>query len=160
MIDVEALGWKAETVGELDHSLLKAPSVKLRAATPCGHGDALFSVDLRARRPNAGAYLSSTELHSMEHFLLAGFRRHLAAQFVSVGIMGCQTGFYLIFLNEGRAGRICGMLEDILTHVQTATAVPYARIDQCGNFRNHSLGLARQVAREVLEARSTWMVAA
>lgn len=160
MIDVEALGWKAETVGELDHRLLKAPSVKLRSARPGGNGDALFSVDLRVRRPNADAYLSSTELHSMEHFLLAGFQRHLAANFVSVGVMGCQTGFYLVFLNEGRAGRICGILEEIFTQVQTATAVPYARIDQCGNYRNHSLELARNAAREVLGARSTWLDAA
>lgn len=96
----------------------------------------------------------------MEHFLLAGFQRLLPANFLSVGIMGCQTGFYLTFVNEGRARRICGCLEDILAEIQGATAVPYARIDQCGNYRNHSLELARKVAREVLEAKSTWLDAA
>ncbi len=157
MIDVEALGWNAKTYGELDHCLLRAPSIKLRSARRGRNGDEVFSVDLRVRRPNADASLSPTELHSTEHFLLEGFQRHLPANFVSVGIMGCQTGFYLVFLNEGRAGRICSVLEDILTHVQTAAAVPYARIDQCGDYRNHSLELARKVALEVLRARSTWL---
>ncbi|HET9108485.1 MAG TPA: S-ribosylhomocysteine lyase [Steroidobacteraceae bacterium] len=157
MIDVEALGWDAKTVGELDHRLLKVPSLKLRSATPASNGVAVYCVDLRVRRPNAGKYLSATELHSVEHFLLAGFQRTMPAHFLSVGIMGCQTGFYLVFLNEGRSRRICQALEEILTDVQGATAVPYARIDQCGNYRNHSLERARKVAREMLEAKSTWL---
>lgn len=157
MINIEELGWDAKTVGELDHRLLKVPGVKLRSAKSGGNGDTVYCVDLRIRRPNANECLTATELHSMEHFLLAGFQRYLPANFVCVGIMGCQTGFYLAFLNEGCAKRICGFLEDILTDMQSATAVPYARIDRCGNYRNHSLELAQRVAREVLEAKSTWL---
>ncbi len=157
MINVEALGWDPKTVGELDHRLLKAPSIKLRSARSGENGDVVYCVDLRIRRPNAGEYLSATELHSVEHFLLEGLQHNLPAHFVSVGIMGCQTGFYLTFLNEGRAKRILRVLEDILTGIGSATTVPYARIDQCGNFRNHSLELARKVASEVLESKSTWL---
>jgi S-ribosylhomocysteine lyase len=159
-IDLEALGWDPRLVGELDHRLLKVPSIKLRSALTGPSGDAVFCVDLRIRRPNAGEYLTATELHSLEHFLLAGMRRHLPGNFLSVGIMGCRTGFYLLFLNQGGAPRICEVLEDILIEVQNATAVPYARIEQCGDYRNHSLELAQKVAREVLEARSTWLEAA
>lgn len=156
MIDVEALGWNANTVGELDHRLLKVPSVKLRSARlgPCG--DAVYCVDLRIRRPNANDYLSSTELHSLEHFLLEGFQRRLPDNFLSLGIMGCQTGFYLAFVNEGHAEKICGLLENILSDVQSAACVPYARIEQCGNYRNHNLELAQQVAREALARKSAW----
>lgn len=157
MINIEELGWDPKTVGELDHRLLKVPSVKLRSARPGANGDTIYCIDLRIKRPNADDYLSSTELHSVEHFLLEGFQRHLPANFISVGIMGCQTGFYLVFLNEGRVEKICGVLENILTEMQSATAVPYARIDQCGNFRNHNLELAQKVAREVLETKSTWL---
>jgi S-ribosylhomocysteine lyase len=156
-IDVEALGWDPRMVGELDHRLLRVPSIKLRSAQTGPYGDAVFCVDLRVRRPNAGEYLTATELHSLEHFLLAGLRRHLPGNFLSVGVMGCRTGFYLLFLNQGGAQRICEVLEDILIEVQNATAVPYARIEQCGDYRNHSLELAQTVAREVLEARSTWL---
>ncbi|MBU6422135.1 MAG: S-ribosylhomocysteine lyase, partial [Gammaproteobacteria bacterium] len=92
----------------------------------------------------------------LEHFLLEGFQSRLPGNFLSVGIMGCQTGFYLAFLNEGRAEKICGLLENILSGVQSAACVPYARIEQCGNYRNHNLELAQQVAREVLARKSAW----
>ncbi len=156
MIDVEELGWNPKTVGELDHRLLRAPTLKLRSLKS-GNSDTIYCIDLRIRRPNADQYLSPTELHSVEHFLLEGFQRNLPDNFVSVGIMGCRTGFYLVFSNEGRAARICSELEDILTRMQHATAVPYARIDQCGDYRNHNLALAQDVAREVLKSKATWL---
>lgn len=157
MIDVEALGWDSNTVGELDHRLLKAPSIKLRSAQRGANGDVVYCVDLRIRRPNAEQCLTVTELHSLEHFLLEGLKRSLSENFVSVGIMGCRTGYYLTFLNEGRAMTILGVLEEILTGILSATAVPYARIDQCGNYIDHSLTLAQRIAGEVLQAKSTWL---
>ena len=157
MIDVESLGWSPKTVGELDHRLLKAPHVKLRSFTEGGQRDVVYCVDLRINRPNAGDYLSTTELHSVEHFLLAGFRKHLPQSFLSVGIMGCQTGFYLVLLNEGSAEKICAAYESILQSMLQATEVPYASIRECGNYKNHSLELAQGVARKVLAGRSQWL---
>lgn len=160
MIDVAALGWPTELVGELDHRRLKAPSVKLRSARRGEHGDAFYCVDLRIRRPNSDDFLTSTELHSVEHFLLEGFQRLLPAHFVSVGLMGCQTGFYLGFVNEGRSEVLCASLARILEEMQAATAVPYANIEQCGHWRNHSLADAQRVAREILARLTQWLDAA
>lgn len=159
MIDVEQLGWPAHTVGELDHRRLKAPHVKLRSATPGEKGDVVYCVDLRISVPNAGEYLSIVELHSLEHFLLEGFRRCLPDNFISVGIMGCQTGFYLVLLNEGRAQKICSAYQAILEDVLAARQVPYTSIQECGNYQNHSLELAQNVARRVLEAQANWLQA-
>ena len=161
MIDTERLGWPAALVGELDHRRLKAPSVKLRSARADAGGDcAIYCVDLRVRHPNADEYLTATELHSVEHFLLEGFGRLLPEHFVSVGIMGCQTGFYLVFRGEGRASVLLPLLERILQEMQQAEAVPYASIEQCGNWRNHSLPDAQRIAREVLARRADWLDAA
>jgi S-ribosylhomocysteine lyase len=160
MIDVDALGWPAVLVGELDHRRLKAPAVKLRSARALGGGDAIYCVDLRVRLPNAGAYLSATELHSLEHFLLEGLQRELPENVVSVGVMGCRTGFYLVFANEGRAPVICAALARILEAMAHADVVPYARIDQCGHYRDHDLEAARAVAREILARRVHWLGAA
>lgn len=154
------LGWQPELVGELDHRALKAPSVKLRSVRQVAAGDRVYCVDLRVRRPNADAFLSSTELHSLEHFLLEGLTRHLPANFVSVGIMGCRTGFYLMFLNEGRAEHLCKVLQRVLEEMQAASRVPYASIEQCGHYRDHSLEAAQRVAREILQQRATWLQAA
>lgn len=155
-----ALGWPAGLTGEMDHRRLKAPTLKLRSALPTPGGDVIYAVDLRVRLPNRDAFLSSRELHSVEHFLLEGFNRLLPRNFLSVGLMGCRTGFYLGFLNEGRTEVLCDVLARILTEMQSAPAVPYAHIEQCGHWRDHSLPDARQVAREILAHRSHWLDAA
>lgn len=155
MIQVAQLGWEAATVGELDHRTLKAPHVKLRGATPGPSGDVVYAVDLRINLPNS-TFLSSTEMHSLEHFLLWGFQKYMSKNFISIGLMGCQTGFYLILFNEGRAEIIMDVYEKILNDVLAASEVPYANIAQCGNYKNHSLEMAQALARRVLEAKANW----
>jgi S-ribosylhomocysteine lyase len=155
-VDLNAWGWAADTVGELDHRRLKAPSVKLRGVHAGAGGDVVCTIDLRWRLPNAEACLSTVELHSLEHFLLEGFSRLLPAHFIGVGVMGCQTGFYLTLLNEGRREVIEQTLETVLYGVLDATVVPYAHIEQCGHWRHHDLAAAQAVAREVLAQRAAW----
>ncbi len=155
MVDVKQLGWDAGTVGELDHRLLKAPHVKLRSFTEGPKGDVVYCVDLRINQPNTDV-LSITEMHSFEHFLLAGFQKYMPENFLSVGLMGCQTGFYLVLFNQGDAEKICSVYECILADILNATEVPYANIAQCGNYKNHSLEFVQNVARRVLEAKSHW----
>lgn len=155
MINLEQLGWQADTVGELDHQILKAPHVKLRALTTGEHGDGVYSVDLRINKPNT-EYLSTTAMHSFEHFLLFGFQKYMPQNFISVAPMGCQTGFYLILLNEGNAQKICAVYENILHNILEATEVPYANIRQCGHYENHSLEQAQDVARKLLDSKSEW----
>jgi S-ribosylhomocysteine lyase len=156
MDDVEQLGWVMGTVGELDHRLLKVPHVKLRSITIGEKGDAVYCVDLRISQPNT-EYLSTTELHSIEHFLLDGFRKYLPDNFLSIGVMGCQTGFYLVLLNEGDARKICEIYKDILSDILIAKEVPYISAQECGNYQNHSLDLAKAIAKRVLDARSRWL---
>lgn len=155
MVDVEQLGWVQENVGELDHRLLNAPHVKLRSAKPGPEGDVVYAVDLRITKPNE-EFLSSTEMHSFEHFLLEGFQKYMPENFVSIGLMGCQTGFYLILYNEGRAEEIISVYEQILNDVLEATEVPYANIEQCGNYKNHSVEMAQNLSRRVLDSRENW----
>ena len=155
MINLEKLGWEVATVGELDHRTLKAPHVKLRSAKPGAAGDVVYSVDLRINLPNS-TFLTSTEMHSFEHFLLWGFQKYMPQNFISIGLMGCQTGFYLVLLNEGRSEAVMEMYEKILKDILVASEVPYANIEQCGNYKNHSLEMAQALARRVLDAKANW----
>lgn len=155
MVRYEDLGWEPATVGELDHQILKAPHIKLRSATEGGHGDIVYAIDLRINQPNS-VFLSTTEMHSFEHFLLWGFQKYLPKNFISIGLMGCQTGFYLILFNEGRAKIIFDTYEKILNDVLAASEVPYANIVQCGNYKNHSIEMAQALARRVLETKDNW----
>ncbi|MCL4272286.1 MAG: S-ribosylhomocysteine lyase [Anaerolineales bacterium] len=155
MVRYEDLGWEPATVGELDHQILKAPHIKLRSATEGGHGDIVYAIDLRINKPNS-VFLSTTEMHSFEHFLLWGFQKYLPKKFISIGLMGCQTGFYLILFNEGRAKIIFDAYEKILNDVLAANEVPYANIAQCGNYKNHSIEMAQALARHILEMKDNW----
>ncbi len=155
MLNATELGWDESAVGEIDHRRLKAPHVKLRSATKGPAGDTVYCVDLRLAAPN-GDVLTTTEMHSLEHFLLAGFRKYLPESFLSVAPMGCRTGFYLVLLNEGRAQKIFDAYEGILTDILDAVEVPYANAEQCGNYRDHDVQLARQIAGRVLSARTRW----
>ncbi|MCV7196361.1 serine protease [Mycobacterium angelicum] len=155
MIQLEQLGWPADTVGELDHRLLRVPHVKLRSANEGPRGDIVYCIDLRINEPNV-EFLSATEMHSLEHFLLYGFLKYMPDNFLSVGLMGCQTGFYLVLHNEGNAEKICDTYEAILNDVLLASEVPFANIQQCGNAKNHSVALAQAVAKNVLDARANW----
>ena len=157
MIDLEKLGWEVAVVGELDHRKLKAAHVKLRSAKPGAAGDVVYSVDLRINLPNS-TFLTSTEMHSFEHFLLWGFQKYMPHNFISIGLMGCQTGFYLVLLNEGRSEAVMEIYEKILNDILVASEVPYANIEQCGNYKNHSLEMAQALAHRVLGAKANWKI--
>jgi S-ribosylhomocysteine lyase len=155
MIDVTQLGWDPNTAVELDHRRLRAPSVKLRSATEGLKGDVVYCIDLRVTKPNTET-LSISEMHSFEHFLLAGFQKYLPQNFISIGLMGCQTGFYLVLLNEGNAELICRVYEQILQDILNASSVPYASVEQCGNYQNHNLELVQALARRILKSKASW----
>ncbi len=155
MLNVEELGWDARALGEVDHRKVKAPYVRLSSYTVGTNGDTVYFYDLRLTQPNT-TFLSTTELHSLEHLFLAGFRKYLPANFICVAPMGCQTGLYLVLLNEGRADRVLGVYECILNDILSATSVPYADIKDCGHWVDHDLARAQAVARHILDCKSNW----
>ncbi len=155
MLNIEELGWDAHALGEVDHRQVKAPYVRLSSYTVGKNGDIVFFFDLRITQPNT-TYLSRTELHSLEHLYLAGFRRYLPANFICVAPMGCQTGLYLVLLNEGRAEKVLDVYERILKDILEADAVPYAHIKDCGHYEDHDLDAAKAVARRLLDCKAAW----
>jgi len=155
MVNVKDLGWDPKTVGIIDHRKVTAPYVRMESYKTGEHGDDVFFFDLRISQPNT-SYLSTKELHSMEHLLLAGFRKYLPNNFICVAPMGCQTGFYLVLVNEGRADVVLGTYERILKDILVETEVPYANIQDCGHFEHHDLKMAQNIANKLLETKSTW----
>ncbi len=155
MLNIEELGWDSHALGEVDHREVKAPYVRLSSYTVGKNGDVVYFFDLRITQPNT-TYLSRTELHSLEHLYLAGFRKYLPANFICVAPMGCQTGLYLVLLNEGRAEKVLDVYEQILNDILRAKSVPYADIKDCGHYVDHDLDAAKAVARRLLDCKSTW----
>jgi len=154
--NAQSLGWPLGTQGELDHQRLAPPYVRLSSFRRGIHGDVIYVFDLRMTQPNA-TFMSTRQLHSLEHLLLSGFKKYLPDSFVGVAPMGCQTGFYLTTLNEGGAAAICKAYADILNDILNADDVPYANPHECGHGDHHSINESKEMAQKVLEARSEWL---
>lgn len=153
--DLDSLCWTEEEQGEVDHHKIHAPSIRLVASTKGHKGDWVYLIDLRITVPNQ-EFLAPQLLHSFEHLLLAGFRKYLGKHFINVAPMGCQTGFYLTLLNEGRVGTICEIYAAILEDILALSAVPYANPNQCGQAAYHDLAAAQNLAQTLLSHRTHW----
>lgn len=154
--DLNGQGWEPGSMGELDHRLVRAPYIRLSSGRRGARGDCVYVFDLRVTQPNK-RYMTTLQIHTLEHFFLAGFRKHLPAAFVSVAPMGCQTGFYLILLNEARARIVQKIYKQILTEIISMKEIPYANEKDCGQFAHHDIKEARKIARMLLRAEGKWL---
>ncbi|MGB9813568.1 MAG: S-ribosylhomocysteine lyase [Thermovenabulum sp.] len=134
---------------ELDHTKVKAPYVRLAAIEEGDKGDIVAKYDIRFITPNTGT-VSTGGMHTLEH-LLAGYLRDELDRVIDVSPMGCRTGFYLTKFNVTPLEEIKEAVENSLKKVLEAKEVPAANEKQCGNFMDHSIKDAKEVAKKVLD---------
>ena len=96
-------------------------------------------------------------LHSLEHLMADRIRNHSDAV-VDLSPMGCQTGFYVSFINYDDYEGILDILEKTAKDVLAATSVPACNEVQCGWAASHSLEGAQDLAKEFLEKRTEWHI--
>ncbi|MBC1319968.1 S-ribosylhomocysteine lyase [Listeria welshimeri] len=138
----------------LDHTKVKAPFVRL-AGTKVGlHGDEIYKYDVRFKQPNK-EHMDMPALHSLEH-LMAELARNHTDKLVDISPMGCQTGFYVSFINHNDYDDVLEILATTLTDVLAATEVPACNEVQCGWAASHSLEGAQALAAEFLAKRDEW----
>lgn len=151
----ETYGWIPEGLGEVNHRLVKAPYIRLSQYTKGNKGDIVFFYDLRFTQPNK-VYMETRVLHSLEHLLLAGFRKYLDG-FISVSPMGCQTGFYLITLNSCNVQHITSTFERVMREILVIDEVPYNTDRECGQASHHDLKGAKLLVQKILEQKASWL---
>ncbi|EAC3092433.1 S-ribosylhomocysteine lyase [Listeria monocytogenes] len=138
----------------LDHTKVKAPFVRL-AGTKVGiHGDEIYKYDVRFKQPNK-EHMEMPALHSLEH-LMAELARNHTDKLVDISPMGCQTGFYVSFINHSDYDDALEIIATTLTDVLAATEVPACNEVQCGWAASHSLEGAKALAAEFLDKRDEW----
>ena len=133
----------------LDHTKVKAPYVRKCGTQKGVKGDIISKFDLRFMQPNEEA-MPIYGMHSLEH-LLAGFMREKIENIIDISPMGCRTGFYMIVWGEVEANTVIEALEYSLRKVLEEDEVPAANALQCGNYKDHSLELAKEYTIKVLE---------
>jgi S-ribosylhomocysteine lyase len=140
---------------DLDHTLVKAPYIRLAGEIPSPKGDIAYKYDVRFCQPNQ-AHMDMKGLHSLEHLMADRIRNHLS-DVIDLSPMGCQTGFYLTVFKHNSVEAIEAALALTLDDVLQATAVPACNIKQCGWAANHSLTGAQEIARDMLAHRGKWL---
>lgn len=138
----------------LDHTKVKAPFVRLAGTKVGVHGDEIYKYDVRFKQPNK-EHMEMPALHSLEH-LMAELARNHTDKLVDISPMGCQTGFYMSFINHNDYDDALEILAMTLSDVLAADAVPACNEVQCGWAASHSLEGAKELAEEFLANRSEW----
>ncbi len=125
------------------------------AGTKVGvHGDEIYKYDVRFKQPNK-EHMEMPALHSLEH-LMAELARNHTDKLVDISPMGCQTGFYVSFINHSDYDDALEIIATTLTDVLAATEVPACNEVQCGWAASHSLEGAKALAAEFLDKRDEW----
>ncbi|KKO42840.1 S-ribosylhomocysteine lyase / Autoinducer-2 production protein LuxS [Listeria monocytogenes] len=138
----------------LDHTKVKAPFVRLAGTKVGVHGDEIYKYDVRFKQPNK-EHMEMPALHSLEH-LMAELARNHTDKLVDISPMGCQTGFYVSFINHSDYDDALEIIATTLTDVLAATEVPAYNEVQCGWAASHSLEGAKALAAEFLDKRDEW----
>src|SRR5699024_5156605 len=94
-------------------------------------------------------------LHSLVHLMAEKSRNH-SDQIVDIGLMGCQTGFYLAIINHDNYDAVLDLLEKTLEDVVVADEVATCNEERCGCAAGHSLEGEQQLTKEMLDHKSEW----
>lgn len=113
----------------------------------------IVTYDMRFCKPNTGAVLSNSEIHTTEH-MLATFARNseIAGDVIYFGPMGCQTGFYFLVRDSVPGEKVLELIKDILQKTLDHDGGVFgASEEECGNYRNLDIRAAKKICGEYLE---------
>lgn len=132
----------------LDHTKVKAPFVRKCTVLTGEKGDKVTKFDIRFMQPNKEE-MQSEGIHTLEH-LLATYMRDDMDNIIDLSPMGCRTGFYMTAWGEDDVKTVIGAVENSLKKVLETEVVPAMNEVQCGNYKLHSLSLAKEYAKNAL----------
>lgn len=113
--------------------------------------------DVRMKKPNAGDYLSTGAMHTLEH-LLATYLRNSPQKdhVVYVGPMGCRTGFYVLTQGLSPAEVLELVREGLRNCAVHAGPIPGASEIECGNYRDMDADAAKAEAAAMAALLENW----
>lgn len=137
---------------ELDHTIVKAPYVRLISEEKGPVGDIITNFDIRLVQPNEDA-IPTAGLHTIEH-LLAKLIRQRMDGLIDCSPFGCRTGFHMIMWGKQDPTAVAKVIKSSLQEIASVTSwedVPGTTIESCGNYKDHSLFSAKEWAKLILE---------
>lgn len=118
------------------------------------NGCTVTTFDMRFTAPNREPVMDMPAVHTIEH-LGATYLRNSQRKddIVYFGPMGCRTGFYLLMFGDIAPREIYGLVVDLCNFILNYEgAVPGATPEECGNYLEQNLGVAKYYAKRYLSA--------
>ena len=109
------------------------------------NGGVVTTFDLRLTAPNREPVVDMPALHTIEH-LGATYLRNSARkdEVVYFGPMGCRTGCYLLMFGALTAEEVLPLVLDTCDFILGFEGeIPGARPEQCGNYYEQNLAMAK-----------------
>lgn len=121
--------------------------------------DDVVTYDVRMKEPNHGDYLSNEGIHTIEHLYATYVRNtEFDDNIIYVGPMGCRTGFYFLTRNLPHETALKLTQEAMDFIINFEGEIPGATAEGCGNYKEHSLSDAKEIAKEFKKILESWSV--
>ena len=134
----------------LDHTKVTAPFVRLASKKTGPKGDVVTKFDIRFTQPNK-EFMSTGTIHTLEH-LVAEYIRDELKGVIDFSPMGCRTGFYFTIFGDHEESYIAEHMCSVLRKVAVwDKPVPATTEKECGNYKDHDLEGAKQMAARWVE---------
>lgn len=117
-------------------------------------GTVVSTFDLRFTAPNREPVMDMPAVHTIEH-LGATFLRNSKRkdEVIYFGPMGCRTGFYLVMFGALVPQDIKELIEQLCGFILSFEGdIPGARAEECGNYLEQNLGMAKFYTQRYLDA--------
>ena len=135
---------------EVDHTTLR-PGIYLSRVD---HG--VRTYDIRVTAPNRD-FLPNPAIHTIEHLFAVHARNGaMGDKIIYFGPMGCRTGFYLLTLGMSDEDAVALIRETFAFIASYSGVVPGTSEKECGNYREHDLSSAVEIARKYSSVIANW----
>lgn len=136
----------------IDHTILQKGMYISRIDGDC------VTYDIRTKRPNKEPVMTNGAIHTVEH-LFATFVRNsdIADSVIYFGPMGCRTGFYFITRDSVPTEKAVEITKQAFSFCLSFEGeIPGASEKECGNWRDHDLEGAKQIAADMIKVLDGW----
>ena len=116
--------------------------------------EVITTFDLRMTAPNREPVMNTAEVHTIEHLGATFMRNHSLwkDRTVYFGPMGCRTGFYLLLEGDLSSRDIVDLVTEMFSFIRDFEGeIPGAKADECGNYLDQNLPMAKWVAKRYLD---------
>lgn len=113
--------------------------------------------DMRITAPNREPVIDMPALHTIEHMAATYLRNSKRKEeIVYFGPMGCRTGCYIVMFGDLNPEDIFDMVVDMCDFIINYEGkIPGAQPDQCGNFSEQNLNMAKYYIRKYKDSLVT-----